>query len=91
MVATAAEFERLLDALEAAMLDGDQAGVAATTERLWAARRQVPAILVERLIGGRARIPGLAFELLGGFAGPTAGERALRRIAAAPAAPDIIR
>jgi hypothetical protein len=91
MVATTAEIERLLDALEAAMLEGDQVGVAATTERLWAHRRQVPAILVERLIGGRARIPGLAFELLGGFAGPTAGERALRRVAAAPAAPGIVR
>jgi hypothetical protein len=65
--------------------------VASTIERLWAHRRHLPAILVERLIRGRARIPGLAFELLGGLAGPTAGERALRRVAAAAAAPDMIR
>jgi hypothetical protein len=91
MVGNAGEVERLLDALDAAMLDDDRAGVAAATEQLWAYRRQVPAILAERLIGGRARIPGLAFELLGGSAGPTAGERALRRVAAAAAAPDMIR
>jgi hypothetical protein len=88
MVAKAAEIEHLLNVLDAAMLEGDQAGVAAATDRLWAHRRQLPALLVERLIGGRAQIPGLAFELLGGFAGPTVGERALRRVAAAP---DIIR
>ena len=91
MATNAAELDRLLDGLETAMLEGDQTSVAALTERLWAHRRQLPAILVERLIGGRARIPALAFELLGGFAGPTAGERALRRVAAAAAAPDIVR
>jgi hypothetical protein len=91
MVSDAAEIEHLLDALDAAMLGGDHAGVAASTEHLWAHRRRVPTILVERLIGGRARVPGLAFELLGGFAGPTRSERALRRVAAATAAPGIVR
>ncbi len=57
MVATTAEIERLLDALEAAMLEGDQAAVAPISERFWAHRCQVPATLVERLIGGRARTP----------------------------------
>ena len=52
MVAQAAEIERLLDTLDVAMLAGDHAGVAATTERLWAHRRQLPAVLAERLIGG---------------------------------------
>src|SRR5947207_14893234 len=82
--------DALLDALDTAMLEGDPGRVAQLSEQLWPARRHVPDAIVRRLVEGRARVPGLAFEMLGGFAGERA-ETYLRRIAEDPAAPDIVR
>src|SRR4051794_4822849 len=84
------DVEGLLDALDTAMLEGDPARVAQLSEQLWPARRHVPDAIVRRLVEGRARVPGVAFEMLGGFAGERA-ETYLRRIAEDPAAPDIVR
>src|SRR5262245_14652085 len=84
------DVEGLLDALDAAMLGGDSGQVAQLTEQLWPARRQVPDVIVRRLVEGRARVPGLAFEMLGGFAGERV-ETYLHRIAENSAAPDIVR
>src|SRR4051812_39546812 len=89
-VVAAVDVEGLLDALDAAMLQGDPGQVAQLTEQLWPARRLVPDTLVRRLAEGRARVPGLAFEMLGGFAGERA-ETYLHRIAEDPAAPEIVR
>jgi hypothetical protein len=84
------DVEGLLDALDTAMLQGDPGRVAQLSEQLWPARRHVPDAIVRRLVEGRARVPGLAFEMLGGFAGERS-ETYLRRIAEDPAAPEIVR
>jgi hypothetical protein len=86
----AVNVDGLLDALDAAMLQGDPERVARLSEQLWPARRQVPDALVRRLVDGRARVPGLAFEMLGGFAGAKV-ETYLQRVADDPAAPSIVR
>src|SRR3954454_662371 len=88
--APAVDVEGLLDALDTAMLQGDPERVAQLSEQLWPARRQVPDAIVGRLVEGRARVPGLAFEMLGGFAAERS-ETYLRRIAEDPAAPNIVR
>jgi hypothetical protein len=84
------DLDRVLDALDAALLGGDTAAVEALVERLWAARRQAPDVLTQRLIDGRAQVPAFAFQLLQG----TAGSRAptyLRRVAEHRTVPDIVR
>src|SRR4051812_8694972 len=88
--ASAVDVEGLLDALDTAMLQGDPGRVAQLSEQLWPARRHVPDAIVRRLVEGRARVPGLAFEMLGGFAAERS-ETYLRRIAEAPTAPNIVR
>lgn len=88
--ADAAAIDRLLDALDTAMLAGQTARVEALSEQLWAFRDHVPLVLTERLRAGRARIPMLAFELLGSFAGE-ATPHYLMQIAQDPAVADIVR
>ncbi len=82
--------DALLDALETATLANDRDQVAALSAELWAARRQMPDALVSRVVDGRARLPGLAMDLLRGLAG-TRAPAYLRRIAENTAAPDIVR
>lgn len=85
-----AEIETLLDDIDRIVLSGDVGGLDAMTSRLWKYRRQLPEILTQRVIQGRARIPALAFEMLGGFAGPKASSY-LRRIADERSLHDIVR
>src|SRR5262245_9661929 len=81
--ASAAELDQLLDRFEEAMLAGRAAEAQALSEQLWEQRAGVPAALTARLRAGRARIPMLAFELLGSFAGEEASAY-LKQIAADP-------
>ena len=90
VVRLAANPDRLLDDFEDAMLAGDRERMEVVTEQLWKARGQVTEALTERLIDGRARIPAIAFELLGSFAGQRAATH-LRRIAANRDVADIVR
>jgi hypothetical protein len=87
--ASATDLDALFDALDTAALANDADQVSRLTKQLWAARRQVPEVLTQRLVAGRARLPGLALELLIGF-GPQA-HTYLRRIADSTEAPDIVR
>jgi hypothetical protein len=89
-LANSGAVDRLLDALDDAMLAGQTARVEALSEQLWACRDDVPLALTERLRAGRARIPMLAFELLGSFAGEETPVY-LMRIAQDPAVADIVR
>jgi hypothetical protein len=82
--------ERDLAAIEAAVLDGDPAAMTAATGGLWQRRRQVPEVVTERLAAGRSRLPELALDLLGGFAGARQS-RWLRQLAEDAGAPDIVR
>jgi len=86
---SAADLDALFDALDTAALANDADQVSRLTKQLWAARRQVPEVLAQRLVDNRARLPGLALELLSGF-GPQA-PTLLRRIADSREAPDIVR
>ncbi len=85
-----AALHRLLDTLETAVIEGDQEQVAALSEQLWPQRRHLPAVLGERLRTGRTDLPGLALDLLIGYAG-TRAPTLLKRLAQDPAVPDIVR
>jgi hypothetical protein len=84
------EVEQILDRIDESLLGGDPMQVPALVEQLWRARRSLPEILTQRVITGRARIPAFTFDLLGGFAGAQT-PKYLRRIAATPQLPDIVR
>jgi len=88
---THADIERLLDEIETAALGGTETQVAVLSERLWQARVRLPELLTRRLIEGRTRTPGLAFDLLVGFARPDRLSGHLRRIADNRGVPDIVR
>lgn len=87
---SAADVERLLDAVDAAIEQGDPGKVQRSLEALWAVRRGLPEALTQRLIDGRVAIPALSFQLLQGFAGPRAATY-LRRVANDRTVPDIVR
>jgi hypothetical protein len=82
--------EQLLDALDDALLNGDQAAVESLVEQLWRVRSRLPDVLTQRLLDGRARAPAFAFQLLQGAAGGRAAKY-LRRVAESPTVPDIVR
>ncbi|HZS00478.1 MAG TPA: hypothetical protein VFE37_17315 [Chloroflexota bacterium] len=88
--ASAADLERLLDEVDAALEGGDPARMQTLLEPLWAARERLPEVLTRRLIEGRVAIPAFSFQLLQGFAGPKAATY-LRRIAEDRSVPDIVR
>jgi hypothetical protein len=82
--------ERLLDAIDEALLAGEQERVRSLVEQLWGIRGRVPEALTSRIIGGRSQMPAFDFELLGGFAGARAPTY-LRRIANNTDVEDIVR
>jgi hypothetical protein len=85
-----AEIERLLDQFDQAILSHDREGVTALTQSMWQHRTRLPEFLTRRVVEGRAAIPAIAMEMLGGFAGPKA-TTFLRRIADQQNVPDIVR
>lgn len=89
-VTGAAALERLLDQLDEGLLNGEQQVVEAALPRLLEEPSDTPEVLTQRLISGRARVPGFAFEMLSGFAGPDVVSY-LERIAAAREAEDLVR
>jgi len=87
------ELQETLDQMEQAMLSGcpdAYAEVESLTPRLWSARSRMPQILADRLASGRTMIPGLAFEMLQGFAGARAPQY-LRKLAEDTQVDDIVR
>lgn len=85
-----AEIERAFDAFEQALRRQDAEQIRQASEQLWTHRRHVPAVLTRRVIEGRAEVPALAMEMIGGFAGPSA-RKYLMQIANDPNASDIVR
>jgi hypothetical protein len=89
-VVPAADVDRLLDEVDAALAEGEPAKMQSAVESLWAVRQKLPEVLTRRLIEGRVAIPAFSFQLLQGFAGPRAPTY-LRRIAEDRLVPDIVR
>ena len=85
-----AEIERILDQMDQAILSHDEEGVVALSQAIWQHRKRLPEVLTRRIVEGRAAIPAVAMEMLGGFAGPKAATF-LRRIAEDRNVPDIVR
>src|SRR5829696_2868206 len=77
----AGALDLLLDQLDEGLANGDQAAVEAVLPQIFAEQKTVPGMLAQRLIDGRMQVPGFAFELLTGLAGPLAIDH-LERIGA---------
>lgn len=86
----AVALDQLLDQLDQGLANGDQAAVEAVLPQIFAEQATIPGMLAQRLIEGRMQVPGFAFELLTGLAGPLAVEH-LDRIAGAQEADDLVR
>ena len=62
---TREQMERELDEIGESLLSGGLTEAPSTLEQLWSARKEMPAILTQRLIEERALVPRFEFELLG--------------------------
>lgn len=87
---TREQIERELDEIGESLLSGGLTEAPDTLEQLWSARKEMPEILTQRLIEGRALVPRFEFELLGLMAAGRA-RTYLRRIAKDEAADDLMR
>jgi hypothetical protein len=84
------QIQRLLEQMEEVAGSDQREGIPALADELWASRRSVVPIMVERLASGRSMAPLLLLELLPTFSASGARQQ-LSRVARDTRAPDLVR